>query len=191
MATPSDKIFNNVYKCKIPYGASCDQYVEELLGPRTEDIDSFTTKKRDYEEMIVAYCTIEKMATYYGEGFPVVLLEHESLLEIYEIIEEHLAAFNRYKNSQVNDVRIPKDDLILLDKFAQSIYDNNKAALYDANMNSQRYLTGFKKADVYKSFKDINVETGKVDLDKMERKSKIEKDNDSVDLMSILNDLGE
>jgi hypothetical protein len=114
-------IWDHVYKCSIPMLAS--RHIEDikdsgvhLSGDPDMDAD---IKGRQF----VCYINIDKMVEYYREGVPVRVLDRKDTREIYDAISKHIYAWMEQVKHGVNVGGTPIDDLILMDRFASSVYE--------------------------------------------------------------------
>lgn len=114
-------IWDHVYKCSIPMLAS--RHVEDIKDSGVHisgdaDMDS-DIKNRQF----VCYINIDKMVEYYREGVPVRVLDRKDTRQIYDAISKHIYAWMEQVKHGVNVGGTPIDDLILMDRFASTVYE--------------------------------------------------------------------
>jgi glutamate synthase domain-containing protein 2 len=77
-------------------------------------------------ELYNTMLTPAQMAEYYREGVPIRVIKYADIEEIYEAISQHIHAWKNRLEKGINIGGAPIDDLILLDRFANTIYDKAK-----------------------------------------------------------------
>lgn len=77
-------------------------------------------------QMQTTMLTIAQMAEYFQEGVPIRVVKYEDIKMIYEYISQHIHAWKSRLQYGVNIGNAPIEDLILLDQFANTIYDHAK-----------------------------------------------------------------
>lgn len=118
-----------LYECRVPWHQM--RTIEEIEmfgtpsnGTRERDMDMLN-ENRDISIPIV------RMAELYGQGATVFLVHQNKTKEIYEVISDHLKAWKTRLEWQFNAGDVPIDDLQLLDRFANSVYEHAKYQLSD------------------------------------------------------------
>lgn len=77
-------------------------------------------------QQLTTMLTIAQMAEYYQEGVPIRVVMYEDIKTIYSYISQHIHAWKSRLQYGVNIGNAPIQDLILLDQFANAIYDHAK-----------------------------------------------------------------
>lgn len=85
---------------------------------------------------ITCMLSISKMADYYKEGIPIRVVNSSDVKEIYEAISQHIHAWKSRLERGINLGDAPIEDLVLLDQFAASIYENAKYQFTPETVNS-------------------------------------------------------
>jgi hypothetical protein len=75
--------------------------------------------------------SIQRMTELYDTGATVAVVEPKDTRRIYERIEAHLEAWATHIRTSMNKKTVPVKDLILLDRFAHSIYEFAKYRFAD------------------------------------------------------------
>ena len=118
------KLWEYFYKVRVPY----------LQSRTVEDIRTFGTNISGIKviddakmtELITVMLTISQMLEYYKEAVPIRIVSYSDVKEIYQAISEHIMAWKQRLEKGINIGDAPIDDLILLDQFANSVYDHAK-----------------------------------------------------------------
>ena len=117
-------LWDYVYKVSLPMLAS--RHVEDikesgvhLSGDPDMDAD---IRSRQY----LCYINIDKMLEFYREGVPIRVIDVKDTREIYDSISKHIYAWMEQVKHGVNVGGTPIDDLVLLDKFAGTVYQHAK-----------------------------------------------------------------
>jgi len=120
----SVNIWDYYFKVRIPYLQSrtiedIRKFGVTLSGVRAIDssVDS---------EWITTMLPISDMIEHYREGVPIKIPSKSDIKLIYDFISEHIHAWKNKLEKGINIGDAPIDDLILMDKFANLIYDNAK-----------------------------------------------------------------
>lgn len=120
----SNYIFDYLYTCRVPIHATLSDNEMRVFGymyTGNEDIDAGTRN-----QLVTVMWPIAKMAEAYGNGDSVRLAKYSDAKEIYEHVEKHLHAWKDRLETAFHIGNAPLKDLILLDEFANSIYEHAK-----------------------------------------------------------------
>lgn len=120
----TSKIWDYYYKVKIPYQQSRSMQDIRAHGTNVcgiKEIDASASSEY-YTTMI----TPAQMAEYFREGVPIRVCRYSDTEEIYEAISMHIHAWKNKLEKGINIGDAPIDDLILLDRFANVVYDKAK-----------------------------------------------------------------
>lgn len=128
------KLWEYLYRVRIPY----------IHARSIEDIKMYGTNitgvpeiDKDYaSEIITCMITVNQMVEYYKEGVPIRIPSQSDIKEIYDSISDHLYAWKDRLYAGINIFNAPIEDLILMDKFANAIYDHAKYHFTDDVLNS-------------------------------------------------------
>lgn len=113
-------IFDKLYHVSIPTLQMQTIKEQERFGIRVtgdRDVDNAMRSQRTY-----TYISIDSMVEYFREGVSVGVANMEDCKEIYEVITEHLNQWGMHVKRVVHHSRTPLNDLVLLDKFAHTVY---------------------------------------------------------------------
>ncbi len=146
------KLWDHLYKVRIPYLAS--RSIEDIRekGTVISGIESYDADIPN--QMQTTYLNIDKMVEYYREGVAVRVCNVADTKEIYEAISAHIYAWKYNLEKGVNIGNAPIDDLILLDRFANTVYEHAKYHFTDDTMDSPflQQLTSVQRITVSNFF---------------------------------------
>lgn len=120
----SNYIFDYLYTCRVPLHATLTESEMRTFGyvyTGNSDIDNGTR-----DQYVTVMWPIAKMAKAFGEGDTVKLAKYSDAKEIYEHVEKHLHAWKSKLETAFHIGDAPLKDLILLDEFANSVYEHAK-----------------------------------------------------------------
>lgn len=117
-------IWDYLYKVRIPDLQS--RSVEDIRenGVRitgVEHIDKAMSKNKR-----TVYINIDEMVEYYRNGVPIQVIDPKDTKAIYDAISKHIYAWQDYIKNGVNLGSAPIEDLILMDQFANTVYEHAK-----------------------------------------------------------------
>lgn len=177
-------IFDYLYSCRVPLHATLTENEMRVFGyvhTGNNDIDNGTR-----EQLVPVMWPISKMATAFGQGDAVRLVKYSDAKEIYEHVERHLVAWKNKLEVAFHIGEAPLKDLILLDEFANSVYEHAKHNFTNQYVESlmMRDLTAvsaINRSNLFKSRKNkptldnkvnsTNEEHIKINSDQNENKS--------------------
>ncbi len=117
-----DKLFTNIYMCSVP--AFQSRTIEDISqnGVYVTGIPSIDneTKNEDFRK----YMTIPQMVDLYKRGVPIRVLRYKDTKDIYETVQTHLVQWLEVIRTGMNISNAPIEDLIHLDRFANSVYEH-------------------------------------------------------------------
>lgn len=128
------KIFDYLYRVRINYMLS--RSVEDLRqnGMTISGIASYDADIKN--QMINMQLSIAQMVDYFAEGVPVYVTDPKDTREIYESISAHIYAWKSRLERGINIGDAPIEDLINMDKFANSVYAHAKFLICNDTGNS-------------------------------------------------------
>ena len=126
-------IFFELYLCRIPYiqmksVEELEQFGIPMSGHRESD---YGTTNELRQIMI----PISRMAEYYDRGCRISLVKYEDAKRVYQRITDHLVAWKEHLANSLNIGDAPIDDLKLLDRLANAVYDHAKYQFTDEIIN--------------------------------------------------------
>lgn len=128
------RIWEYLYKVRIPTLQS--RTIEDIrkYGVRMSGIAAID---RDTDkDMMTTMLSVAVMANYYKEGVPIRVCSQKDVKEIYDSISAHIHAWKSRLERGINIGDAPIDDLILLDKFANVIYEHAKYQFTEETVSS-------------------------------------------------------
>lgn len=124
-------ICHELYLVNVPWLQT--QSVEDLRHfgvPMTGDPEYDKQVKNEVRALMLP---IDKMAELYEGGAEIGIINYADTRRIYERIEAHLEAWAKHLKGSLNQLNAPVKDLLLLDKFAHSVYEFAKWEFLDAD----------------------------------------------------------
>jgi hypothetical protein len=127
-------IWNELYQVTIPYIQMLS--IEELqqYGMPTAGDPGY-----DYgtaNEMRLVMIPISEMVVYYSKGVQVSIVSKEDVKKIYERISDHLNQWKQNLEKSLNIGNAPLEDLKLMDRFANAVYEHAKYQFTDDMISS-------------------------------------------------------
>lgn len=136
-------IFDHLFQCRV---RGMDLISEEEM--RT--FGNYTTLDRGIDRALmddqrILYWPIEKMADLYSEGGQVGIVNYNDTEIIYDYVTRYLNAWREHLLHGVNTGNAPLDDLLSLDRFANSVYGHAKYLMAEHGGMSEfeRFMAGF------------------------------------------------
>jgi hypothetical protein len=113
-------LFNQLFHCRVQriQTVSIDEMKD--YGTPTSGDPEFDAQMRN--ERIDRMLTIKQMMEYWDQGVTVGVVSEKDTKSIYELITNHLLAWKRHLEVEINVRGAPLDDLIKLDAFANIVY---------------------------------------------------------------------
>ncbi len=171
-------IFDDPYMVRVPVLATRSEMDIQLFGfvyTGNPDID-----KGHLDEYVTVMWTINHMIEKYKKGFPIKIVNRDDVKKIYEAITRHLNEWKNYRENSVNILKIPFDDLVELDNFAQLIYDTVKEEVLPIESDSTSFVDDYFKQFEFVSKRDFgliidNNSYNKVDTNEVSRINAVNK----------------
>lgn len=118
------KLWEYYYRVRMPYMQT--RTVQDIREKGTV-VSGIPSYDRDIpNQLVVMMLTISQMADYFKEDVPIRVCSEADVKTIYEDISQHIHAWKARLERGINIGDAPVDDLILLDRFANSIYEHAK-----------------------------------------------------------------
>lgn len=117
-------IWERLYKVKVPYIDTLSSEELQNRGVPTCGISEFD--QAAYTERITVMITIDAIAEYFRKGVAVQVVEYADLEDMYNVINRYLAVWSRILKQSVNAEKVPGEDLLLLDRLADKLYDQSR-----------------------------------------------------------------
>ncbi len=136
-------IFDDRYMIRVPVIATKTELELKIFGTvftGNPDID-----KGHMDEWVTVMWTIDRMVETSKKGIGIKVISFEDSKKIYESIMRHLRAWRNYKEQGININKIPYDDLISLDEFANLIYEHVKYEYIEKPMAIETTLDSYFK----------------------------------------------
>lgn len=127
-------LWEHLFKCRIPnLQTMSPEYIKQVGIFKTGDpgID-----REIANQWITTMLSIAKMTEYFSEGVPIKVVKYEDVKTIYTYISRHLDAWKDQIQNGMNIGDAPIEDLILLDQFANTVYDRAKYQFTKDTVNS-------------------------------------------------------
>lgn len=74
------------------------------------------------KDWVAMQLTIAEMVEYHSRGVPIILTNPPDSIEIYEVVKEHLGAWEQHVKTSYNMGNVPIDDLRKMDEFAAKVF---------------------------------------------------------------------
>ena len=117
-------IFDKLYRVSIPTRMMHSIEEQRMFGVRA--IGDKTLDNALVNERTITWISIDKMVEYFKDGVTVGIVDPEDCKRIYEAISPHLSHWIAHFQRGVNFSNAPVEDLILMDKFAATVYSHAK-----------------------------------------------------------------
>lgn len=155
-------IFDKLYRVSIP-----TRQMQTIEEQRTFGIRAIGDKTLDnalLNERTITWISIDKMIDYFKEGVTVGIIDPSDCKRIYDAISPHLSHWIGHFQRGVNFSNAPVEDLILMDKFAATVYSHAKYHFTSDVMTSglSQKLSQFMPLNPMNFFKSGPVLTNKI-----------------------------
>lgn len=110
------------FEVSIAYKDTCSPEYLRLFGMPT--VGDPTIDATMHNQLCHRYVTINQMVEYFKKGIAVRVVNHADTKRIYELITNYLLAWKENLQTGINIGDAPIDDLILLDRFANVVYQH-------------------------------------------------------------------
>lgn len=122
--TPGWAIFNFKFLASVPYIHSLSSdYIKHFGTPASGDK---ANDRAMLNERIDTMLTINDMVEYYRKGVIIGIKVRADVIKVYELITDYLVYWDRIIRTNINIMDAPFDDLELMNKFADAVYDHAK-----------------------------------------------------------------
>jgi hypothetical protein len=120
-------IFDHLFKCRV-------RGIDITSEDEMRAYGNYTTFDRGIDHALmddirIVYWPISRMADTFAEGAQVGIVDYKDTEIIYDYVTRHLNAWQRHLREGVNTGNAPLDDLLKLDRFANSVYEHAKYLL--------------------------------------------------------------
>lgn len=155
-------IFDKLYRVTIPTRQI--QSIEEQRMFGTRAIGDRVLDNALINERTTTWISIDKMIDYFRDGVTVGIVDPQDCKRIYDAISPHLSHWIGHFQRGVNFSNAPVEDLILMDKFAATVYEHAKYHFTADLMTSglSQKLSEFMPLNPMNFFKSGPVLTNKV-----------------------------
>lgn len=122
------------FACQVPQLATMSETYLRMFGlPTSGNPDVDRTLNNQWLDL---WLNIDSMVEYHRKGAPVRVLKHEDTLTIYLHIQDHLEAWAKHTKGGFHMYRVPKEDLIALDRLASHVYPHARNHFKDNSVQS-------------------------------------------------------
>lgn len=118
------RLWEHLYRVRVPYLRS--RTIDDLRNTGTVISGIASYDKDIANQMQNMYLSVSGMIDYYKEGVPIRVIESKDTKQIYEDISNHLHAWKTRLEKGINIGDAPVEDLITMDRFANSVYEHAK-----------------------------------------------------------------
>lgn len=128
------------YQCRVPY--------VQMLSPEDLANDGLPTSGDPHHDHAMQWeprlvgLPVHRMAELWNTGACVALVNAKDAYTIYNDIEKHLIAWKNKIEAQYNPGFVPEEDLLLLDRFATSMYEHAKPFFNAGFINAHFRIAG-------------------------------------------------
>lgn len=118
------KLFDYLYRVSMPYQLTRHEEDIRKFGTRITGVKAIDSDINN--QWFVTMISVAEMTKYFEEGVPIKISYEKDIKEIYESISEHIHAWKVQLEHGINIGDAPIKDLVMLDQFANSIYEHAK-----------------------------------------------------------------
>jgi hypothetical protein len=127
-------IWEHLYKVRIPYLQS--RTIDDIREKGTV-ISGIASYDADIKNQLqTTYLSINQMVDYFKEGVAIRVCDKGDPKLIYEAISEHIYAWKYQLEKGINIGDAPIEDLVIMDKFAGTVYEHAKHHFNEDTANS-------------------------------------------------------
>lgn len=146
------KIWEWYYKARIPYLAS--RTIDDIRKHGTRVSGNKEVDRDIGNQLIDTQLTIAQMVDYYKEDVEVRVCRQSDIVEIYDSISAHIHAWRERLDRGINIGAAPIDDLIMMDKFANSVYTHAKYQFTAQDVQSffAKHMNGVQQVNAHNFF---------------------------------------
>lgn len=117
-------IWEYLFRCRVPQLQTTSAEYIRHFGVPTTGIPEYD--KNLANQLVDTAIPIVKMVEYFKKGIPVYIIKQSDVKTIYEYIEQHIHAWKNNIQRGIHIGNAPIDDLIVMDQFANKIYEHAK-----------------------------------------------------------------
>jgi hypothetical protein len=117
-------IWNSLFMCRIPYIHTRSLEHIQMYGIPT--CGDPLADREAVKEKVTTMLTIAQMIEYFERGVTIGVVKYDDTKKIYERITDHLNAWKSELHNCLNVKDAPLEDLIVMDKFANAVYQHAK-----------------------------------------------------------------
>lgn len=128
------KVWEYFYRVRVPYLQSRTNEDIRRTGVNVTGIPSIDNDIKN--QLVTCMLPIAYMIDYYRNGVHVLIPASTDIKDIYDTISDHLYAWKKMIEYGINIGDAPVDDLIEMDRFANSVYDYAKYQFTPDILNS-------------------------------------------------------
>ena len=127
MQDTTDALWESSYLVRVPSLQARSREHVALYGVYITGIKNIDQALAN--DWMTTYMSIARMVELFDEGVAVRIVKESDVQRIYEAIEAHLRAWSAYLQKGVNVHDAPIEDLLAMDRFAQSLFPYAKPIL--------------------------------------------------------------
>lgn len=120
----TSKLWDYYYQVRVPYLQS--RTIDDVRRHGVNVSGIAEIDKDIPNQWMTTMMTVAQMADYFKEGVPIRVIKQSDVKEIYDNISNHIHAWKSRLERGINIGDAPVDDLILLDQFANTVYEHAK-----------------------------------------------------------------
>ena len=120
IATLGRPIWDNIYVVRMRYVDTLSTNMMKIRGMPT--VGDSGIDKEMHQQPITCAITIDAMVEHFKRGVRVTLVNNEDSMNIYNIVNSYLLAWQHEFDTSLNTGGAPYEDLLALDRFAQALY---------------------------------------------------------------------
>lgn len=113
-------IFDNIYPVSVSHRDMQTDFQLKNFGMPTSGDD--VLDKQMHGEMVDTYMTINQIVEYFKAGVVITVRDREDTKRIYDIVSGYMTAWATALETGLNIGGAPVDDLVLLDRFAGTVF---------------------------------------------------------------------
>lgn len=146
------KLWDYLYRVSLPYQQSRHEEDIRKHGTRVSGIEAYDRDQHNH--WYVTMLSVSQMVDFYKEGVPLRISSQADIKEIYESISSHIEAWKERLQRGINIGDAPIEDLILMDQFANTVYEHAKYHFTPETANSLfiNHLSGLQRIGVSNFF---------------------------------------
>jgi len=164
----ADVIFNKLYDAYVPIISTYSEDELDIVGVPLNIIDD--ERHNSFNEKVLVKITIVDMIEKFNKGFAVSVAKQSDVEQIYDVIQKHLIAWRDYGVKSLNQASLPRDDLILMDKFANEIFNINKRTIIQKDISKPKSFSNDFRSLMMSEIV-VNKTEPEIEYDEIERQS--------------------